>query len=145
MSNLASKIIKYGSAKRKGFNTHDFNEGLYNNYEYRSDKFSLIKESLCKNYLEYNGIVFGQFYCPIEGFNEDDTKCCGIEKEQYCCGQIEYLKFHNKYQENANKTHVGLIVFIIFLVIFIILLLVGLGVLIYCLLKKHLYKQVNTD
>ena len=85
MAQIAGKIKNNRYLMKDGHHNHDYQNGYYNDYNYRPAKYSSIKGTICKNYLEYNGIIFGKFYCPIEGFSLEDTECCGRDNEQYCC------------------------------------------------------------
>lgn len=87
---MARRILSSSQSSHKKYNNHNYNDGYYNNYNYRPGKYGEVRGTLCTNYLEYDGIVFGQFYCPIEGFEYDETMCCGALKEQYCCSLTEY-------------------------------------------------------
>lgn len=70
---------------RNGINNHDFNAGTYNFYNYRSGDYANVQGSKCANYLEFGGVVFGQYYCPVEGYSLSSTECCGATNEQFCC------------------------------------------------------------
>ena len=110
MLQLANRILSLGTANKKGIHKHTYKTGFYNDYNYRPGDYKLINGSVCTNYLEYYGIIFGKFICPIEGFNSDETHCCGPIRflnrcclfsnrlflksnfshcrEQYCCGSV---------------------------------------------------------
>ena len=77
MLQLANRIVALGSVNRKGIHKHTYTTGFYDDYNYRPGEYKLINGSVCTNYLEYYGIIFGKFICPIEGFNSDETLCCG--------------------------------------------------------------------
>jgi hypothetical protein len=146
MENLARKIIKMGNFKGRGLNNHSFSIGFYNNYNYR-EKYNSIKGSICINYLEYNGIVFGKFYCPIEGFSKEDTECCGLEREQYCCSKTEALEFQTRYNEEVNKEKTKQIYTIIALVcvILLFLFLISFSICLFFSCKKRVYQKVNNN
>ena len=42
--------------------------GFYNDYNYRQEFNSTIGET-CENNLDFDGVVFGKFICPIEGLH----------------------------------------------------------------------------
>jgi hypothetical protein len=46
----------------------NYKKGLYNNYNYRKNFNETIGET-CENNLDFDGVVFGKFICPIEGLN----------------------------------------------------------------------------
>lgn len=47
---------------------NNYKTGLYNNYNYRHDFNQTIGET-CENNLDFDGVVFGKFICPIEGWH----------------------------------------------------------------------------
>ena len=49
--------------------------------------------STCLNYLEYDGVVYGEFNCPVYGFDTEANMCCGLVNQQYCCTQLEFDEF----------------------------------------------------
>lgn len=67
LAKLGKKIFSSGSHK-KGHNKHNPDTGHYDDYNYRPDKYRNVNGQLCTNYVEYNGIVFGKFRCPIGEF-----------------------------------------------------------------------------
>jgi hypothetical protein len=75
--------------RKKNHYRHNYVGGMYNDYNYRPEKYSQIKGSVCVNNLEFDGIVFGEFMCPVEGYNYDETVCCGLPNEEYCCSPVE--------------------------------------------------------
>ena len=56
-----------GGAGMGYYGYHNYNQGMYNDYNYRPDKYAGVKGDTCVNNLEFDGIVLGQFICPIEG------------------------------------------------------------------------------
>jgi hypothetical protein len=56
----------------------------------------------CANYLEYNGVVYGVFNCPVQGYDPEAFMCCGQVNQQYCCNQNEYLASN----QNINSTEI---------------------------------------
>ena len=64
---------------------HDFENGFMFGYNYRPDNYSSINGSLCTNIQNYNGISFGKFKCPLEGYDLDETECCDLPDRQFCC------------------------------------------------------------
>jgi hypothetical protein len=63
--------------------------GKIHNFSYRHGKYATIVGSVCVNNINYNGIEFGHFVCPIEGFDYEATNCCGKIYEQYCCTSLD--------------------------------------------------------
>jgi hypothetical protein len=51
--------------------------------------------SVCYNYDNFGGFVFGTFSCPLPastGMNQLDQFCCGPANYQYCCNaQFVYI------------------------------------------------------
>ncbi len=129
-----------------------YERGLYNNYNYRPGDYANTRGSLCKNYVNYDGVVYGQFYCPIEGFNYDDTRCCGPHNEEYCCNEREYRMFNGDYRDEdryhgRNDRHrksssggsgllVGFLVFTLFICMCCTLVTV------FCCVKKRIYEKI---
>jgi hypothetical protein len=84
---LSKKIEKYGvEVKLTHFNENQ-NEIFYG-YNYRPANYSSINGSICSNNQSYNGVIFGKFKCPIEGFDLDETECCDANDKQFCCKPI---------------------------------------------------------
>ena len=101
LKGVAKKIFSSKSHKTHGgayhagghhssFNGMHHSGGYYHNYNYRPDRYSEIKGSICKNNQVYEEITFGEFQCPLEGFAYDATFCCGPPNEQYCCSERDY-------------------------------------------------------
>lgn len=62
--------------------------------------------STCANYIEYEGgVVFGEFQCPVYGYDMQANMCCGQVNQQYCCTQEE---FQAGYQANINLNNTTL-------------------------------------
>ena len=82
-----------GGSHHSSFNgmyPHNRGIGYYHGYNYRPGRYSEIQGSICTNNQMYEEISFGEFQCPLEGFNYDATFCCGPPNEQYCCSEQEY-------------------------------------------------------
>jgi hypothetical protein len=47
--------------------------------------------SVCANYIEYDGIVYGVFNCPVFGYDVEANMCCGPVNQQFCCTIDEFL------------------------------------------------------
>lgn len=86
MGKLAKKIMGSSKNKKGG---HNYMAGTYNGYNYRPGQYSNIRGQKCTNWQAQNGMVFGEYICPIEGYNYDATSCCGMPNEQYCCSPSE--------------------------------------------------------
>ena len=50
---------------------HSVESGMYDDYNYRPDKYNSTVGEICENNSEYDGVVFGKFMCPIEGINAE--------------------------------------------------------------------------
>lgn len=118
---LAKNIIRSGNYKPNGFNNHIYQLGYYNNYNYRPDEYANATSSICSNYLEYGGIVFGQFLCPTEGYNITATQCCGAVNEEHCCEPKSTSK--KATQENPHLIYLYLLIFIPTVIFIIIMVL----------------------
>ena len=57
--------------------------------------------STCVNYMEYDGVVYGVFNCPVFGYNIEANMCCGQVNEQFCCTQTEFIMVNT----NGNQTN----------------------------------------
>ena len=79
---------------RSGYN--NYYSGSYYGYNYRPSNYRNIKDDLCTNNNSYDGIVYDKFYCPIEGFSEKETACCGLPGDQFCCNPSEKKYYGNK-------------------------------------------------
>lgn len=120
MIELAKKIIRSGNYMSNGVNNHDFQLGYFNDYNYKPDQYSNVTGLMCSNYLEYGGVIFGKFYCPIEGYSLASTKCCGEINEEHCCEPIAISK--KATQENSHFIYFYLLI-IISIVLFVLILL----------------------
>jgi hypothetical protein len=144
MSALARKI--FSSGKHTG-SRHNYYSGMYHNYNYRPNRYGNIKGDVCVNNVNFDGIVYGQFICPIDGFDFDATKCCGNLYEQYCCTPNQVYNSNNDYPnsfDNNKKKNWGAIAgSIIGVVIFATFLIIcGVFNIWYC--KKRIYNRVPT-
>ena len=83
----------------------------YQEYNYKKDFYSAIRGSVCTNMINYHGFEFGQFECPIEGFDYAATNCCGKLYEQYCCTTLEIehdkLGFYHPYETTSDMINLG--------------------------------------
>lgn len=145
MGALAKKIMSRGGhGFGSGHHSHNYHAGSYNGYNYRPDRYGSIQGQLCTNYLEYDGIVYGQFRCPVEGFDYTATACCGLPKEQYCChpSEANYAGgFGGPYADARYKNRNSYIMaaFVPLLFIFLICL----TVMLFCCYKKRIYERVT--
>ena len=62
--------------------------------------------STCANYMEYDGLVYGMFNCPVIGYDIEANMCCGPFNEQFCCTRVEY---EQEYVAYINQTLNGMI------------------------------------
>jgi hypothetical protein len=133
-----------------GTNNH-YQSGLYNNYNYRPGGYANTQGSLCKNYANYDGVVYGQFYCPIEGFSYDDTRCCGPYNEQYCCNERDYRVYNNNdrdevryYSRNERKKQSSAGIGLVFLFVVLPLLACMICTLtgVFFCVKKRIYQKI---
>jgi hypothetical protein len=151
MGMLAKKIMG-GKSHKSGYGSHNHNyqSGLYNGYNYRPGDYNQVRGSVCTNYLEYDGIVYGQFICPIEGFELDETACCGLPREQFCCrpgSQQQQQNIDNSFNNDYNrvdkpKRSGGFLAIIIILLLFSLLILFCVAL--FCCFKKKIYEKVST-
>lgn len=111
---------------------HLYQFGVLDDYNYRPNKYKQIQGDVCINNLIYDGITFGEFICPVEGFDYASTSCCGPLYEQYCCTPAEAsaykVGFYNPYasklvakneQSKATLTYLFLILSFLLTLIFI--------------------------
>jgi hypothetical protein len=167
---LAKKIMGRGGGGGGGHysGSHNYHNGNYNGYNYRPNQYGNVQGAVCTNYLEYDGIVYGQFRCPVEGYDLTATACCGMPKEQYCCHPSEvgyggyggyggggggynnnnggYNNYNGGYNNNYNNRRGGnnssylVASFMPFLFIFMI----ALGIILFCVYKKRIYEKVRS-
>ncbi len=78
----SSYLLKHNN---DSFEYHNYEKGYYFDYNYRSENYSNIDGSICKNNQEYEGIVFHKIKCPVEGFSVDAVLCCDEPGQQFCC------------------------------------------------------------
>jgi hypothetical protein len=143
MINLAKNIIRTGNYMRNGKNNHMYQLGLYNYYNYRPDEYAEVNvTSICTNYLEYGGVVFGKYICPVEGYSLSSNQCCGPNNEQYCCEPVvenEYSKMHDV------KPNI-LYFYLLIIVPSVLSIVIGLVLLIYFRKRIYLwYEKVRGD
>ena len=156
MGSLAKKIFSSGSHLGS---KHSYHTGMYYNYNYRPNKYSSINGDVCINNYNFDGIVYGQFICPVEGFDYGATKCCGEIYQQYCCTSdefsislAEYDKSNNNNNNNNNnyasttvpkKTSSSTVLAItITIVVIAAVLTILTGVIVICVCKKRIYNRV---
>ena len=70
LGSLAKKILHSKSNMHGGSHgsNHQSNLGVFYGYKYRPDTYSEISGETCLNNLEFDGIVYGRFKCPVEGW-----------------------------------------------------------------------------
>jgi len=44
---------------------HNYKSGMLNDYQYRPAQYQTIMGETCTNNLEFDGIVYGKFLCPV--------------------------------------------------------------------------------
>jgi len=57
---------------------------------------SILGGETCVNHENMNGVVFGQFRCPLQGFPYEARYCCGEYGRQFCCtreGSRQYSSY----------------------------------------------------
>jgi hypothetical protein len=54
-------------------------------WHYHQRGYANTYGSLCTNNINFDGFVFGNFKCPIEGFEQTAVACCGVRFKEYCC------------------------------------------------------------
>ena len=156
MATLAKKIVgSSGGSKSFSKHNHIAGSGMYNNYNYRPGSYGFTQGNLCTNYLEYDGIVFGEFMCPMENFDLTATFCCGAPKEQYCCNYEDYNMqsshdYYNSYHRGGGHGHgrrgsAGKVVGIFFLIIFLIILAIVIGIIAFIAIKIHRKKRSQDE
>ncbi len=138
MAGLAKKIM--GSGKHHGYNNHDLNSGYYNGYNYRPGQYATIHGSVCTNNYDYSGLSFGQFRCPMEGYDYTATACCGPVDLQYCCSPNEAVSGYGSSGGYGRSSSLLAVIF----VPLIFMALIGGGVALFCVYKKRIYEKVST-
>lgn len=152
LAGVAKKIFMSSRNRPKNQYKHNYMGGYYNDYNYRPDRYGQIQGQVCRNYLEYDGIVFGEFLCPIEGFNYDETECCGAYNEQYCCTPQERAAMRGDSQTSSwsdghgrggrDQGINGVVLFFTIFVPIFLGLLICCGVCIFFCYKKRIYEKV---
>jgi hypothetical protein len=136
LSKLAKKIISSGK------HSHDSS----NAYNYRSSAYENIQGSYCINNVNYDGFSFGNFRCPVEGFDYSATMCCGDPYEQYCCSSAESEEFNrlkygsapNSYDQVYQGPLTSSFGIVLSVMISIILIgVIGCGIVAFCFFKKR--------
>ncbi len=69
LGSLAKKILHSKSNKHGESygSSHQYDQGVFYGYNYRSNHGSNNGDT-CVNNLEFDGIVYGKFICPVEGW-----------------------------------------------------------------------------
>ena len=144
MKNIARKINNHAAQQPRSGQRHHHNyqQGVYNDYAYRPNYYADIAGSVCYNYLEYDGIVYGAFVCPIEGFDITATACCGPPREQYCCSPRD-LAAYNADQQHQTRDSKRTSRFSTFLISFVIAMLVFF-LCAYCIILHLCCKRLKT-
>ena len=150
LAGVAKKIFMSSKGRPKNQYKHNYMGGYYNDYNYRPDRYGQIQGQMCRNYLEYDGIVFGEFMCPIESYSYDETKCCGDINEQYCCTPQEKAMMRGEQwgggrgrdgRDYDSSMNAIALFFAIFVPIFLVSLILC-GVCIFFCYKKRIYEKV---
>ena len=81
---------------------HNYQTGILNDYQYRPDQYSTVTGQTCTNNLEFDGIIYGKFMCPVEGYDLSSTYCCGKSNEQYCCTLQEKQQENPEYKSGGS-------------------------------------------
>ena len=137
MIDLASEIISTGNYMRSGKNNHNYLEGFYNSYRYRPGEYADIKGSVCSNYLEFGGVVFGKYFCPVSGYSLASTECCGGVNEQFCC---EPVCLQERVNASADRGKPRLFYVYILIFCFLLAFLVIMSVLVF-IARKRIWKE----
>jgi hypothetical protein len=137
LSKLAKKIM--GSGKHP--------HGSGNNYNFRPSNYENIQGSTCTNNVNYDGFAFGNFQCPMDGFDYSAVMCCGEPFEQFCCSPAEANEYQrSKYgsspdmydQTYSKQRSSSFSIFLSVLISVILLSLVGIGIMIFFVYKKRI-------
>jgi hypothetical protein len=141
MKSVAKKIFQAAKSHHsaKKFNNHNYQSGMYNDYNYRPERYGSINGKTCINYLEYDGIVYGTFICPIEGFSYEAKYCCGPPREQYCCTLSEFKSEENPFDSpHHDQYSAGRFdkYFLFILVPFLIIFFIIVGICAFLIYKK---------
>jgi hypothetical protein len=85
-SSFGAGMVAYGLMSNLAMRPH-FAPGYYHNnyHHYGSSSSARVKGEICFNNEDFNGTSFGQFQCPLPGFDMSARYCCGDYGEQYCC------------------------------------------------------------
>jgi len=118
---LAKKIIETGNYNRRGQNNHNYLVATYNSYNYRPGEYATTIGSVCSNYLEFGGVVFGKYLCPVSGYSLASTLCCGNTNEQFCCEPVGHKDSMNSTKKEMPKFFY-LFVLICFFLVFVVIL-----------------------
>ena len=67
---IAKKVQEKWLAKKSkdpkyNYPYHNYKSGMINDYQYRPEQYSMIMGETCTNNLEFEGIVYGKFLCPV--------------------------------------------------------------------------------
>ena len=54
---------------------------------------SILGGETCVNHERMNGVVFGRYRCPLNGFPYEAKYCCGEYGRQYCCTREESYQY----------------------------------------------------
>ncbi len=54
------------------------------------NSYTGVDGSICTNTINFDGFVFGNFKCPIEGFHYSAVSCCGFKSNEYCCTPFQF-------------------------------------------------------
>ena len=75
LGSIAKKIkenwrLKHNKDSKYNPAYHNYKSGVLNDYNYRPDEYSTVMGETCTNNLEFDGIIYGKFMCPVEGSNK---------------------------------------------------------------------------
>ena len=74
LGSIAKKIqekwrLKHSKDSKHNPAYHNYKSNVLNDYNYRPEQYSTVMGETCTNNLEFDGIVYGKFMCPVEGLN----------------------------------------------------------------------------
>ncbi|CAF0858260.1 unnamed protein product [Adineta steineri] len=91
-SRFRSNAMTFGAGALGGVAAYSLMKSLSSHRHYRPGYYEpgYGTGETCVNNDYMNGIRFGQFRCPLNGFPYEAKFCCGDYGKQYCCSNVGY-------------------------------------------------------
>ncbi|UJR28103.1 hypothetical protein I4U23_009358 [Adineta vaga] len=84
-SSFKKNAMSFGAGALGGVAAYSLMRSMSHSYRPGYYEAGYGNGETCVNNEDLNGTRFGQFRCPLNGFERDAKHCCGEYGKQYCC------------------------------------------------------------